>query len=219
MSLQAIVPWLLALQAVTIGGMMLAARGDLSTVTGLIAALFVAGAVAATMLANAPYWQGREAEPDRHPLIAARRNARLAALIYAWAALAMQALYCTILTGLWWHHGWQYALIFAVLAFSAFLYARALHPAVDVAARSPLERLAAPLTILQGLIAAGGLVYLAGSGKLLLHRADWAANIVFVSAALAIMVLSAVSLRTHAMLMRRAEQGAGERAPAPLRRS
>ena len=206
MSLQQIVPWLLALQVTTITGMMLAARADLTIATSLLAAAFVAGAIAASIRANIPYWRGNElAVPDRHPLIAARRNARLAALTYAWAALAMQALYSTSLTGLRWHHGWQYAIIFALLAFGAFLYARALGPGAEFASRSPLERMAAPLAIVQGVIAAGGLAYLAGSGKLLLHSADWAANIIFLSAALAIMFLSAISLRTHVTLLRHTE--------------
>jgi hypothetical protein len=117
----------------------------------------------------------------------------------------MQALYVTPLTGLRWHHGWQYAIIFALLAFGAFLYARALNPETALASRSPLERIAAPLAIVQAVIAAGGLAYLAGSGKLLLHRADWAANIIFVAAALAVMLLSAISLRTHVTLVRQTE--------------
>jgi hypothetical protein len=206
-SLQQIVPWLLALQAATIVGMVLTAGADLTVATGLLAAAFVGGALAGVVRANVPYWRTPRtaAEPDRHPLVAARRNTRLAALTYAWAGLAMQALYTTPLTGLRWHHGWQYALIFALLAFAAFAYARALAPEGQAAAPTPLARLAAPLAIVQGIIAAGGLTYLAGSGKLLLHRADWAANIIFVSAALAIMVLSAVSLRTHVTLMRRME--------------
>jgi hypothetical protein len=206
MSLHQTVPWLLALQLATIVGMMLTARAGLTLATTFLAAAFVGGAVAAALRTNAPHWRGREATAgDRHPLIAARRNARLAALTYAWAALAMQALYVTPLTGLRWHHGWQYAIIFALLAFGAFLYARALNPETALASRSPLERIAAPLAIVQAVIAAGGLAYLAGSGKLLLHRADWAANIIFVAAALAVMLLSAISLRTHVTLVRQTE--------------
>jgi hypothetical protein len=206
MSLHQTVPWLLALQVATIIGMMLTARAGLTLATTFLAAAFVGGAIAAALRTNAPHWRGQETTAgDRHPLIAARRNTRLAALTYAWAALAMQALYVTPLTGLRWHHGWQYAIIFALLAFGAFLYARALNPETALAARSPLGRIAAPLAIVQGVLAAGGLAYLAGSGKLLLHRADWAANIIFVAAALTIMLLSAISLRTHVILVRRTE--------------
>lgn len=205
MSLQQIVPGLLALQLATIAGMMIAARGDSIHLVVLLATAFAAGAISASMRANRPYWRGPDlAPPGRNSLLAAQRNARLAALTYAWAGLAMQALYTPPLTGLRWHHGWQYALIFALLAFGAFLYARMLGPAAAAPSRSAFALMAAPLAVGQGLIAAGGLAYLAGSGKLLLHRADWAANIIFVSAALAIMVLSAISLRTHVMLTRRA---------------
>lgn len=208
MSLQQIVPWLIALQLSTIAGMMLTARAGLTAATGLLAAAFVAGAVAASMRANAPYWRGEErgeecAGLDSHPLLAARRNTRLAAITYAWAGLAMQALYTTPLTGLRWHHGWQYAIAFALLAFGAFLLARALGPQAACASQLHPKRMTAPLAVAQAIVAALGLVYLAGSGKLLLHRADWGANIVFVSAALAIMILSAISLRTHVALMRR----------------
>jgi hypothetical protein len=203
-SLQQIVPWLLALQLSTITGMMLTARAGLTAATGLLAAAFVAGAVAASMRANAPYWRGEDgAGLDSQPFLAARRNTRLAAITYAWAALAMQALYTTSLTGLRWHHGWQYAIAFALLAFGAFLLARALGPQAASASHLHLRRMTAPLAVAQAIVAALGLVYLAGSGKLLLHRADWAANIIFVSAALAIMILSAISLRTHVALMRR----------------
>lgn len=206
MSLQQIIPWLLALQAATITGMMLAARAQSTAATGLLAAAFVGGAIAASMHANAPYWRGESlAGPERHPLVAARRNTRLAALTYAWAALAMQALYTTSLTGLRWHHGWQYAIAFALMAFIAFFYARSLGLGTGASSRPRLERMAAPLAIGQGIAAACGLAYLAGTGKLLSIRADWAANIVFVSAALAIMILSAVSLRTHVTLTRQPE--------------
>src|SRR5262245_60380485 len=46
----------------------------------------------------------------------ARGSAWLAALAYAWGAIAMQAAYLTPLTGLKWQHGWQYALAMALLA-------------------------------------------------------------------------------------------------------
>ena len=204
MSLAKIVPWLLALQAATIAGMMLAARADLTAATTLLAAAFVAGAIVAFTRANAPYWRGSDsAAPHGAPVSAMRRNTRLAALTYAWASLAMQGVYTTPVTGLRWHHGWQYALIFALLAVVSFLYARALGREPPSPLHPRLMRMAAPLGAAQGLIAAAGLAYLAGSGKLLQHRADWAANIIFVATALAIMVLGAVTLRTHAALLRR----------------
>ena len=201
MSLEKVVPWLLALQAATIIGMMLSVGADLTAVTALLATAFVVGAIAAYVRANAPYWRGDD--PAAAPEIAMRRNTRLAALTYAWAALAMQGVYTPPLTGLRWHHGWQYALIFALLAFGSFVYARALGPRPRPSEQPGLMQWAPPLGAAQGLIAAGGLAYLAGSGKLLQHRADWAANIIFMAAALAIMVLCAITLRTHAALLRR----------------
>ena len=206
MSLQQIAPWLVGLLAVTVAGIMITAQAGLGVATWVLAALFVAGAIAASLRANAPYWRrGGPGQQDDDAMVAARRNTRLAALTYAWAGLAMQGLYTTGLTGLRWHHGWQYALAFALVAFGAFFYARMLGLGTASPARSRLERLAAPLAIGQGIAAACGLAYLAGTGKMLSVRADWAANIVFVSAALAIMVLSAISLRTHVTLTRRPE--------------
>lgn len=205
-SLQTIVPWLLGLGTATIAGMMLAVRADKAALTALFAIAFVAAACAAFVRANGPSWRGaalpRGEDASR---LAARRNARLAALTYAWASLAMQAVYTTPITGLRWHHGWQYALAFALLAVCAFAYARTLGRAPGLPLAARLHALATPLAAAQGLVAAGGLTYLAASGKLLLYRADWAANIIFVAAALAIMVLTAISLRTHLALMRRAD--------------
>lgn len=206
MSLQRIAPWLIALLAVSVAGMMIAARHDLGAVTWAMGAAFVAGAITASLRTNSPYWD--EAHTGLQPpklRIATRRNTRLIALTYAWAGLAMQGLYTTPLTGLRWHHGWQYAAAFALAAFAAFFYARALGPDSDGAQRGRLERMAGTLAVAQGLAAGCGLIYLVGTRKMLSTRADWAANIVFVSAAMAIMVLTAISLRTHLALMRRAD--------------
>ena len=65
-----------------------------------------------------------------------------------------------------------------------------------------LLALAAPLAIGQALLAAGGLVFLATSGKLILRRSDWAANQVFLFGSLSVMILAAVTLRTHVRLTR-----------------
>jgi len=205
-SLQRIAPWSVALLAVTVVGMMITAHAGSAAATWALAAAFVAGAIAASLRANAPYWRAGVVGPQDHdPMLAARRNTRLAALTYAWAGLAMQGLYTTPLTGLRWQHGWQYALAFALVAFGAFFYARALGTGTASPPHPRLERLAAPLAIAQAIAAACGLAYLAGTGKALSTRADWAANIIFVSAALAIMVLSAIGLRTHVTLTRRPE--------------
>src|SRR5690606_8593410 len=104
------------------------------------------------------------------------------------------------LTGLKWQHGWQYACAFGLLATLAYEFARAVRFG-DEARRQRLRRLAMPLAMGQGLFAAAALVVLVASGKLASPRADWAANHVFLFSALMVMVMAAVSLRTHAKLM------------------
>ena len=194
--------WLIAALAGTAGAMVLAAAKGFVGLIVLPAAIFALAAVAASMFANAPDWHERTvAATGSHVEAALRRNARTLGAAYAWGAVAMQGLYLTPLTGLRWQHGWQYALAFAVLAAIAFEFSRLLGKP-DASLRAELVRLAVPLTIGQGVLAAGGLAFLTLSGKLLTRRADWAANQVFLFAALAVMVLAAVALRTHARLMR-----------------
>lgn len=130
------------------------------------------------------------------------RNSRIVGVAYGFSAMAMQALYLTPLTGLKWQHGWQYASAFALLAVTAFEYAR-----VVVAAkgeiRARLVGMAPGLMIAQSVFAAGGLAVLALSGKIFSRRPDWAANVVFLFAALMVMVLGAIALRAHATMTER----------------
>lgn len=203
MSLQRIVPWLIALLVATVPAMMTAARVGLTSATSAFAAAFVFSVVAVSWRTNIAHWHAPQpalaAASD--PIHADRRNARLAGLTYAWSALSMLGLYTTPLTGLKWQHGWQYAAAFALLSAGALAYTH-LSGSRNAAMRQRLHKLAGPLAAIQATIAAGGLAYLVMSGKLQSMRADWAANLVFVYAALAIMILSAVALRTHIRLAR-----------------
>jgi hypothetical protein len=200
MSLQRVMPWLIALLLTTVSGMVLAARDGLTVAAVAFAAAFTFVIAVVSVRTNLAYWRP-QAEPAFTFLDAARRNARLNVLVFAWGALAMQALYFTPLTGLRWQHGWQYALAFALLAVSAFLYVH-LGGSNSAATRERLVRLATPLAAVQALVAAGGLVFLLGSDKLQTQKADWAANIVFLFSALAILIVSTVALRTQTVLPR-----------------
>ena len=201
MPLQRLMPFLIAMLAASVAGMVLGGAMQRLWTVILSAAAFAAMAITVSIATNAPHWQGdRRSTPDA-AAGALRGNARIMAVTYAWGAIAMQALYTTPLTGLKWQHGWQYALLMLLFALGAFHVARALNdPRPE--RRAPWVSAALPLAIGTALLSAGGLALLAVSGKLLLRRSDWAANQVFLFGALALMVLAAVTLRTHAILTR-----------------
>lgn len=203
MSLQRMMPWLISLLVVTVLAMIIAARAGLSSVTSAFAAAFALAMVAASWRTNMDHWTtaATHGSASLEPLHAARRNARLAGLAYAWSALGMQGLYTTPLTGLKWQHGWQYATAFGLLSVAALAYTH-LSGSRNAATRQRLQRLAGPLSAAQATLAAAGLAFLVMSGTLQSRRADWAANVIFLYATLTIMVITAVALRTHVRLTR-----------------
>jgi hypothetical protein len=204
MSLQRIMPWLIALLVVTILAMMIAARAELTSATSAFAATFALGVVATSWRTNVGHWSATppaDIATSLEPLHAARRNARLTSLTYAWAALAMLGLYTTPLTGLRWQHGWQYATAFGLLSVFALAYTH-LSGSRNAATRQRLQRLAGPLSALQAMLATAGLAFLVMSGTLQSRRPDWAANVIFLYATLTIMIITAVALRTHVRLTR-----------------
>jgi hypothetical protein len=205
MSLQRMMPWLIALLVATVPAMMIAARAGLTTATSAFAAAFAVVLVAVSWRTNAGHWTAARpahgAMTALEPVHAARRNARLTGLTYAWGALGMMGLYTTPLTGLKWQHGWQYATVFGLLSVGALAYTH-FSGSRNAALRRRLLKLAGPLSAAQATIAAAGLAFLVMSGKLQSMRADWAANVIFLYAALTIMIIGAVALRTHIVLMR-----------------
>lgn len=203
MSLHSIMPWLIAALIASVAGMIVGGATHSLQVVALSAALFGAAAVAASLVTNLPYWRSPKpfSSSTEAAELALRRNVRLVAIAYAWGAFAMQALYSTWLTGLRWQHGWQYSMLMLLLAIGAFHYARSLgNP--ELPQRDFYLGLGLPLTMAQALGAAAGLLFLSVSGKLFIHRSDWAANQVFLFGALTLMVLSAIALKTHARLTR-----------------
>ena len=201
MPLHRLMPVLIAMLVASVAGMVLGGATHRVWTVILSAATFSAMAIGVAVVSNAPYWQARRARGADAAAIALQRNARLMAVAYAWGAIAMQSLYTTSLTGLKWQHGWQYALLMLLFALASFRFARGLDdPSPE--RRAPWLALALPLAIANALLSAGGLAILAASGKLLLRRSDWAANQVFLFGALTIMVLAAITLRTHAVLTR-----------------
>jgi len=175
--------------------MVLGAAQDERVLPAAAAGLFAAVVVAAGLGLNAPLWRGAPRGIEASAGAAAMRgNVGLAALVYAWGALALLAVYS--LTGLEWRHGWQYGLGAALLAAGLSAYWRRL--AVAGALVPP-----AYLNALHGLAASLGLIYLVGAGKLASTRSDWAANDVFLSGGLAIVALCAIAAVTLSRLERR----------------
>lgn len=172
------------------------------TMVAVAAALFVLIAVLAGAWLNRAFWQLDAAHVTDSALpIAARRNARLQALTYGWGGASILAGY--YLTPLFWHHAWQYGGAMVLIAGGLYLYSVALgNPANPLRGRRWLAT-AERLALLQGIAAITGAVYVVVSGKLLLGKADWVGNIVFVSGGLAIAVLSMLAAITQRRLAQR----------------
>lgn len=189
-----------------------ALRGNV-TMVAVAAALFVLIAVVAGAWLNRAFWQLDAAHVTDSALpIAARRNARLQALTYGWGGASILAGY--YLTPLFWHHAWQYGGAMVLIAGGLYLYSVALgNPANPLRGRRWLAT-AERLALLQGIAAITGAVYVVVSGKLLLGKADWVGNIVFVSGGLAIAVLSMLAAITQRRLARRGGMSARVSAPS-----
>lgn len=193
-SLRPLLPWLLLASALSITMMVLGAgRGD-RVLPSLSAGLLVALVVGTGLGVNAPLWSKRTGGADGLEGLASIRealrcNVWLAALVYAWGASALFAIYS--LSDLVWRHGFQYASGAAVFAAGIGLYAlwlgRTKNPQLP-----PLI-----LTIVHGIAAAGGLTYLIGADKLSTVKGDWAANEVFLWGGLAIVALCVMSFVTQ----------------------
>ncbi len=193
-SLRPLLPWLLLASALSITMMVLGAgRGD-QFLPSLAAGLLVALIVGTGLGINAPLWSksaGVAARPDGPVALreALRCNVWLAALVYAWGASALFAVYS--LSDLTWRHAFQYGSGAALFAACIGIYGARLG--------RPNNHQPPPLvlTIIHGLAAAGGLVYLIGTDKLATVKGDWAANEVFLWGGFAIVALCIMSAVTQ----------------------
>jgi hypothetical protein len=210
-SLGAIVYALVAVLLASAAAMWAAAETGNRLLSLAAAGAFGTAVVLAALRTNMPVWRAAP-PPGRAPQLQAdamRRNARLAALVYAWGAAALFAVY--MLSGLAWRHGWQYGSGMALIAGSFLVYVHAMGP--GSALRGPRSLLhAAVFTVLHGLGALAGLGFLLNSGKLATVKGDWAANHVFLAGGSAIAVLCVLTLVTHVKL---GERAAGEAAAPP----
>jgi hypothetical protein len=190
-SLRPLLPWLLLASALSTTMMVLGAgRGD-HFLPSLAAGLLVALVVGTGLGINAPLWSKTNGAAGRPASVreALRCNVWLAALVYAWGASALFAIYS--LSDLVWRHAFQYGSGAAVFAACIGLYG------VWLGRTNNLHVPPLFLTALHGLAAAGGLVYLIGMDKLATAKGDWAANEVFLWGGLAIVALCVMSAMTQ----------------------
>jgi hypothetical protein len=185
--------------------MIFAARGvQASVVTAGAAAFAFVAVVVAVLFCRQAFQRAPTAESAFvPPTVALLQSSSIAAVCYAWGAVAMQGLYLTPLTGLKWQHGWQYALTMALLAVASIAFARSVAGLLQSARLTGSAwqfRWAVPLAAAQAAVAGVGLVALAASGKLPSIRADWAANRVFTGLAVAILAVSIASMIAYRRL-------------------
>lgn len=203
MSLQNIISWLVLALVLSVVGMAFTTQANLKLAHILMAGAAAGGLMQVSLVVNLPYWRsvaGSEGSNDAK-VDAARRNARLIAIVYLWGAVTLIAIY--YLTKLNWYHAWQYAAGMALISAGIFAYVHVLARQGSVL-RQPLAlQLVEALTALQVIAAAGGLGFLLGTGKLMTRKDDWAANDVFLMGGLAIIVLSVHALLSQQRLRRR----------------
>ena len=191
--------WLRSLVVAAVGAALLmvaAAAARLLQFVPYIAGAFAIAMIAATVGLNRKLKFEPEAESRGGAYSNLSVNSRLLAIVYLWGALAMQGLYATPLTGLRWQHGWQYAAAMALMAASAWTFAR-LVASTEPAERRQLVPFAWPLAAVHAFGGAAGLMFLALTGKMATVRSDWAANQVFFWGAAAVTVVAAIGLRVQ----------------------
>ncbi len=201
MSLQPLIPALIALLALSVAVMTWAASIDAQAVSMLAAALYGLAVVAVAWRINRPErWPAEVRDDPVAQMHTARRNARLIALTYAWGGLALLMVYK--LSGLKWQHGWQYGSGMAVIAGGLLVLVHKLgDAATPLRTTAGIQRLA-NLALAQSIAAAVGLVFLIGAGKLWSGKKDWAANHVFLIGGVTLVIVSLIAYRTHARLAR-----------------
>lgn len=187
MSLGPTIPLLAVALITSVTGMVHGAGIGDNSFTSHAAVAFVILIVTTAIVFNAPLWRKAKSTSDVQVQAATmvRRNARLAAAIYGWGAAAMFAVYS--LSDLSWRHSWQYGLGMAIIAAGIMIYTEGLKR------RTPPVFPPLSLTLFHGGVAAAGLSYLIGSGKLQTIKSDWAANDVFLWGGIGILALCALS--------------------------
>jgi hypothetical protein len=189
MSLQPLIASVVVAILLSAGGMAYGAATSSRALTAFCAFAFSFFMFIVAWRINRPAWTAQEPpEPDIsfHTM---RRNTRLAALTYAWAAAAFYAIYG--LTEVRWQHGWQYGTAAALIAAGLLVYVRRMGDG-DQRVPPPMA-----LTVLHGLAVLGGLVFLIIAGKLATPKGDWPANYIFLFGGIAIVSICYVAFITQ----------------------
>jgi len=189
MALDRAVPVLIAILVTTVVAMTLAARSGVMVVSWAAAAVAAIALLLFGILLNRPLWKLEPARitPEAAP-VAARRNAVLLALAYAWGATALLVVYP--LSGLRWYHWNQYGGAMAIVALALAAYGDALRQRSSTFRTGPRQLAMLRLTVVHAMAIIGGLGWLMLSGKLASMRDDWVANQIFLAGGVALAGLS-----------------------------
>ena len=193
MPLRPMLPAILLAFSLSILVAVLAAARNAGTPLALAVSLFTAQILFAVVRTNAPVWRADVAPPPGAGW--AWTNSVLAALVYAWGAAAMFAVYS--LSGLVWRHWWQYGVALTLLAVLTLSCAQLLTVGRGPHASSKSMAILMGLTVLQAVCMGGALVYLIASGRLMTQRPDWAANQIFVAGGVMLVLVSFASLLAY----------------------
>jgi uncharacterized membrane protein len=202
MPLRPMMPVILLASVVSIMVAVLAAGRGSGWTLALAVALFAIQMLFVALRLNATFWGSKPPATEAPASVAcAQSNAVLAALVYAWGAIAMLAIYS--LTPLKWQHWWQYGAAMLLIAGAIFLYAYVLTAGRESYRSTRALEVLTGLTAAQGIAVVVAFLWLVLSGKIYTPRGDWAANEIFIGGAVMLAMLSAVSVLTLRKLTRR----------------
>lgn len=196
MPLTNLMPWLLTGIAASIAAMVSGVAAGTPALSWAGAVLFCAALVAVAIDVNRLWWtQAGSTEDHEFAIAAAIRNARLMILGYLWGSLALFSIYR--LGGLRWHHGIQYAVAMAAIAWLILLYVHLLaRPGSSLRSPKALQ-FATRATLAHGAAALAGIAFLVVSGKIHSIKSDWAANQVFLAGGVAVVALCLIAAYTQ----------------------
>jgi hypothetical protein len=202
MPLRPMMPVILLAFVVSIMVAVLAAGRGSGWTLALAVVLFALQMLFVALRLNAPFWGSKPPAAEATATVTcAQSNAVLAALVYAWGAIAMLAIYS--LTPLKWQHWWQYGAAMLLIAGAIFLYAYVLTAGRESYRSARALEILIGLTTAQGIAVVVALLWLMLSGKIYTPRGDWAANEIFIGGAVMLAMLAAVSIPTLRTLTRR----------------
>lgn len=189
MSLQPLIISVVVAILLSAGGMAYGAATSSRALTAFGAFAFSFFMFIVAWRVNRPAWRTQASQSADMLFHTMRRNTRLAALTYAWAAAAFFAIYG--LTEVRWQHGWQYGAAAALIALGLLVY---VHRMGQDGHLTPPPM---ALTALHGLAVLGGLIFLILAGKLATPKGDWPANYIFLFGGIAILSICYVAIITQ----------------------